>query len=422
MTATLPSDDLAAPGAGQAPAPVRRAARVMALDWARGGMLIASLVNVGVLAPRPAAMEHSRWFGVHAIDLVFPVFVALSGVGLALANRRPVPVLTTVRRALTLLACSLAYNAVTAKSVDWHSWQVTGPLTIYAALVLVVGLVGRRVRGAVAWGAITLVLAAVDTWLQATKAAGCPGGLLAPTCNLSGVVDPAVIGAGHMYHHGQYGYDPEGLVSFLGTLVSAGAGITAGWLLIRLRGRWLAPLLLAAWAGVLVAAGLVALAWVEPFKRQWTPPFALLTAALALAPVVLGTLLLDLPSWRPWRRVATVLAWPLVALGRNSLLTYFGSHALYDVAVLYGRPVYSKQVLAWFAEHVPGHDPRRLYLLATIGAWWALAMVLHAAGIYVTAGGVRVRRRRRPARGEGPEAAQAPVDREPAALAAGDGG
>lgn len=418
MTATLRSDDL---GTRPSPEPRRPqdAKRVLALDWARGGMLIASLVNVGVLAPRPLAMQHSPWFGVRPIDLVFPVFVALAGVGLALANRRPVPVRTTVRRSLTLFACSLAYNAVTAKSVDWHTWQVTGPLTIYAGLVLVVGLVGRRVRGAVAWGAITLMLAAVDTWLQATKAAGCPGGVLAPTCNLSGVVDPAVLGVGHIYHHGQYGHDPEGLVSFLGTLVSAGAGITAGWILIRLRGRWVAPVLVASWAAVLVAAGLTTYQWVEPFKRQWTPPFALLTAALALAPVVVGTVLLDLPRWRPWRLLTGALAWPLVALGRNSLLTYFGSHALYDVSVLYGKPAYSQQVLAWFAEHAPGHDPRRLYLLATVGGWWALAMVLHAAGVYVTAGGVRVRpRRRADARPAPPVAA----DREPAAVAAGDGG
>ncbi|MGN6332084.1 MAG: heparan-alpha-glucosaminide N-acetyltransferase [Motilibacteraceae bacterium] len=418
MTAMLRSDDLAVgPSAPRRPA--RETQRVLALDWARGGMLIASLVNVGVLAPRPLAMQHAAWFGVRPIDLVFPVFVALAGVGLALANRRPVPVRTTVRRSLTLFACSLAYNAVTAKSLDWHTWQVTGPLTVYAALVLVIGLVGRRVRGAVAWGAITLVLAAVDTWLQATKAAGCPGGVLAPTCNLSGVVDPAVLGTGHIYHHGQLGHDPEGLVSFLGTLVSAGAGITAGWILIRMRGRSLAPVLVGAWAAVLVATGLTADVWLEPFKRQWTPPFALLTAALALAPVVVGTVLFDLPRWRPWRGVSGVLAWPLVALGRNSLLTYFGSHALYDFCVLYGKPAYSQQVLAWFAEHAPGHDPRRLFLLATVGGWWALAMVLHAAGIYVTAGGIRVRRRRRTAR---PETPPAEADREPAAVAAGHGG
>jgi predicted acyltransferase len=418
VTATLRSGDLATrPGAR--PRPARDAQRVLALDWARGGMLIASLVNVGVLAPRPVALQHAAWFGVRPVDLVFPVFVALAGVGLALANRRPVPVRTTVRRSLTLLACSLAYNAITAKSLDWHTWQVTGPLTVYAGLVLVIGLVGRRVRGAIAWGGVTLLLAGVDTWLQATKAAGCPGGVLAPTCNLSGVVDPAVLGAGHIYHHGQYGHDPEGLVSFLGTLVSASAGITAGWILIRLRGRRLAPVLVAAWAVVLVAAGLTADVWLEPFKRQWTPPFALLTAALALAPVVVGTVLLDLPRWRPWRVVTGALAWPLVALGRNSLLTYFGSHALYDVSVLCGQPAYSQQVLAWFAEHAPGHDPRRLYLLVTVGAWWALAMVLHAAGVYVTAGGIRVRRRRQAPH---PEAPPAPRDREPAAAAGRHGG
>ncbi len=59
--------------------------RILSLDWARGWMLIASVsVNAWVLMP--GWFDHAPWFGVHPVDLIFPIFVTLSGVGLAFAN------------------------------------------------------------------------------------------------------------------------------------------------------------------------------------------------------------------------------------------------------------------------------------------------------------------------------------------------
>lgn len=365
-----------------APPKVTAAQRFLSLDWARGWMLVATLLTVALIGKRPFQLEHAGWLGVTALDMIFPTFVLLSGVGLAFANRRRVPLRTTLRRSVTLLLCGLAYNALMAGSLDWSTLRVTGPLPTYAALVLLVGLLARVVRGVLAWAAVTVVLAAAGTALAAWWSAGCPTGVLTPSCNLSRVVDPAVLGMGHMYVQGRLGYDPEGLASFVGVLVTACVGITAGQMVLRWRGRVIAPLAVVLWAVAALAGGVAAALWVEPFKKQWTPPFAMLTAALGLAILVVGIVVLDLPRLRWWQRVSGALAWPVVALGRNSLLIYFGTHATVDLLVRYG---YAPRIIDALGSELA-------FLLVHAAAWWLVAMLLHWRGIYITAGGIHRRR------------------------------
>ena len=54
--------------------------------------------------------------------------------------------MATLRRSLVLLLAGLAYNAVTAGSVDFASLRFTGPLQVYAVLVLVIGALHLVVR------------------------------------------------------------------------------------------------------------------------------------------------------------------------------------------------------------------------------------------------------------------------------------
>lgn len=359
--------------------------RFLSLDWARGWMLVATLLTVALVGPRSPQLEHARWLGVTVVDTIFPTFVLLSGVGLAFANRRPMPLRTTLRRSVTLLVCGLAFNAITAASLDWSTLRVTGPLTTYAALVLLIGVLSRVLRGVTAWPTVTVLLAAAGTAVTAWWATQCPTGVLTHSCNLSRVVDPSLLGMGHMYVQGQLGYDPEGLPAFAGILVTACVGFTAGKMVLRWRGRVIAPLAVVLWAAVAVAGGILAAQWVEPFKKQWTAPFALMTGALGLSILVVGIVVLDLPRARWWQRATAVAAWPVVALGRNSLLIYFGTHVTFELLVRSGR----------VPEIVDALGSTLAFLLVHAAAWWLLAMLLHWRGIYITAGGIR---RPRPAR------------------------
>lgn len=245
-------------------------------------------------------------------------------------------------------------------------------------------------------------------------AVGCGDGGVTATCNPSRVVDPLVFGAAHIYHHGEWGHDPVGLVAIWGALVSASAGATMGHLLLGLRrprgggeaepgrggvARAILPLLACAVGALLLAQLCIEIprwaagAEVLVMKRLWTAPFALRLAAPVAVALLLGHLLLDR---RRVSRVTRGLAAPFVALGRNSLLVYFGSHVLTSVL---NRPIEltapgagpdgADVVMTTTAAReladslaVAGH-PQLTYTALLLTFWVLLAAVLDRARVYL---------------------------------------
>jgi len=355
--------------------------RIASLDWIRGWFLCGSVATVSLLAPRPAALQHAQWIGVTVEDLIFPLFVTLSGCGLAFAYRNSVGWSATLRRSVVLLACGLAYNVVAAGSLDLSALRWTGALQVYAVLVLVIGLLHLVARGPAAWAAVTGVVALGQATLLFVWQSGCAGGQLSPECNPSGVIDLALLGEAHMYAAGALGHDPEGVMGVLGALVTASAGATAGHLALRARGGRRGPALLLAWAAAVAVAAVAAQQMLPMMKRLWTTPFALGVAALGIVALAVGMAILDLPAGRRWQAVRSRLAWLHVGMGRNSLLVYFGSHLLLLVLLTRGGdPSWAYDV----AEAVDLIDnPQASLVIVMVLGWVAIAAVLHRWRIYL---------------------------------------
>lgn len=360
---SAPDQTATRPAAGVAP-------RLRSLDVVRGLMLVVS-VAVNSLVVTPAWFEHTEWEGVHGLDLVFPVFVTLTGCGLGFAMHRRTRVAGLARRVLVLVAVGLLYNGLTAGEHDLATWRLPGVLQLYAGVVALVVLGHVVTRTARGWFVITVALAVAGTTVLAWYAGTCPGGVLTRECNPSGVVDVAVFGASHVYGQGSAGHDPEGLLSILGATLSASAGACVGHLLLATRARGLrpraavSPVVAAALAFAALAVLTSLVPGVEAMKRLWTPPFGLAVPAGVALVLLLTHLLLD--SGRT-PRLVTGLVWPLEALGRNSLLVYFGSHVL--MAVLFRRGV------------LEGQDQWTLSI-GLVLAWTALAAVLHRFRVYL---------------------------------------
>ncbi len=360
---------------------VPRHTRVTSLDTVRGVLLVFNILVIATFLPRPAQLDHAEWFGVTVLDLIFPLFVTFSGIGLAFAHRNHVDWRRMARRVFLLVLIGLAYSAIMTETTDLAVLRFTGPLQVYAVLVLVVGALHVVLRSPAAWALATAFVAAAHTWFIAAWQAGCPGDELAPTCNPSRVIDVAVLGIDHVYRYNFLGHDPEGLVATMGALVTAMVGTTAGHIALSRRGSWRAPAWVIAWAA---AAGVMAIAastYVPAMKRLWTSPFALAVAVLGIAAFAIGVAVLDLRSVEPWQRARGPLTWPLVALGRNSLLVYFGSHLLLHVLDSNGGEV------TWADRVVERVDvignPELSYMLFMLLLWVAITAVLHRFRIYL---------------------------------------
>lgn len=231
---------------------------------------------------------------------------------------------------------------------------------------------------------MTTLLAAVALtaalWWWGT---GCSAGDLTPDCNPSATLDSWLFGT-HMYAGGNRGHDPEGVVAVTGAFVTACVGVTAGHLAVRYRrGGW-GVMRLVTWPVTVLAAGAVLSLAVEPMKRLWTPSFALLTGALGVMIFAVAYVVLDLPAGARWTAARARLAAPFVALGRNSLLVYFGSHVAFAVLLRWGGTPSWAQRLA-DAVAFGATDPRAAFVVVWLALWWALALVLHRKRIYVRA-------------------------------------
>ncbi len=359
--------------------------RRISLDVARGIMLVAS-VGINAWYTTPDVLKHAVWDSVKPVDLIFPVFVTLSGCGLGFAYGRRVPVGPTVRRCVVLLLAGLAFNAhaqwTVTGALSWDTFRVTGVLQLYAFVVLVIALLHLVAKQWWAWLGITLVLGAGYAWALHLYAASCPGSLLTPECNPSGLVDPLVFGADHIYAAGVRGHDPEGIVASFGALVTAAAGATMGHAMSSRSGRSVlrTTVILLGVVACFLAMAHVTGGFVPTMKRLWTPPFALGTAAGV--GLVLTALHLTLDQGPPTRAMS-VATYPLVALGRNSLLVYFGSHAV----MLTLTHTYSPSGETWadyLARSVMASADRMWpFAAAAVLAWTVLASILHWRRIYL---------------------------------------
>lgn len=365
--------------------------RITGLDAARGVMLITSVTSASVLAPRPEWLVHASWMGLTLYDLIFPLFVTLSGVGMAFAYRNRVSRWVSLRRITVLLVVGVIYGAVATGDYTLSTLRLTGTLQLYAGLValLVLGhLLGRTWP---IWAGITLVTATVEAvWLH-FYASGCIGGELTPTCNPSRVIDGAILGV-HMYAQGSLGHDPEGVIAILGAFVTAAAGTTAGHMALASRGTLahLGALRLGAWAGVVALYGWGLTLLVPAFKRLWTPSFGLATAALGIILFAVCFWIFDAPAGQAWSIKRPRFAEPLVALGRNSLLVYFGSHLLVDVLDRLGtnggtEPSLAARLAGAVSLGLPAGWDAWGFVLLNLAFWWILSIILRHFKIYIHA-------------------------------------
>lgn len=372
-------------------APKSTGGRIVALDAVRGAMLLVS-VGVDSWVNVPTWFNHAVWVGIHPMDYIFPIFVTMSGCGfgLAFADTRRVRVRPIVQRIVILCSVGLVYNAIAASGSPWGvpfrfaTLRFPGVLQLYAAVTAAIALLHLVVKGWKRWAALTVSLAVVYTAILGGWSAHC-GGHLTTSCNPSHTIDYAVFGANHLFLIGQLGYDPEGLPSILGALVTASMGATIGHLIRELRGRSRADIVRAGAAvivGGLVLSELLALV-VPAFKNQWTPPFDLLLASAAATMLLAGHLLLDRnPRVRRAQLETRFPVWVLVALGRNSLFVYFGSHALTSWLGAHTHGGRSDLVRLEQAISLGGH-PQATLTVAIELLWVSLAAFLHWRKIYL---------------------------------------
>ena len=357
-----------------APAARSTAPRYASVDALRGLTVAAMLLvnNPGDWGHVYAPLEHARWHGFTPTDLIFPMFLFIVGVSIALAlmprvergDDPRVLTKTVLVRGARILGLGLLLHLVALFAFDLPHYRVPGVLQRIGLCFAAAGLLALHARQRTQWVALGILLVGYGALLAT-------GGTLDPFVNIASRIDHALLGV-HVYQldpASGRGHDPEGIVSTLGALATTLFGLRAGDWLRRGERR---SLVIA--GAVAIAAGLAWSFWQPINKNLWTPSYVLWTGGLACWILALFHSLIDLRGWPPVGR----------AFGVNAIAAYAGSAFMLYALVAFGwfDPLYQHVFADWMTPRFGGFVPSLAYAIAFVLVWWIVVRVLDARKIY----------------------------------------
>ncbi|MCJ8318964.1 MAG: DUF5009 domain-containing protein [Colwellia sp.] len=300
-----------------------------------------TLTGINFFSHAAGQMLHSPWHGFTAYDLIFPLFIFLSGVSLGIAGKpmtsypveqRQQKIKHAFKRLFLLITLGVLYN---------HGWGTGIPADLDSVrFASVLGRIG------IAWFVAALIVWFVSIRMQWLIAAT----LLLGYWLLLGFVDIGGYGAGNYSSTGSLNVwfdqtllpgatyknlplDPEGLLSNLSSIVNALLGVFVGRHIIQHQNnakRLLRDLV--GFGSLLLVLGYI---WglVLPInKTLWTSSFTLVTCGYSVLLLSLFYWLIDVLKIQRWAVFFAVI-------GTNSIIVYLGTSILnwqYTAQSLFG--------------------------------------------------------------------------------------
>jgi predicted acyltransferase len=356
--------------------------RLVSLDAFRGmTMALMVLVNNagGPVAYGP--LNHAEWDGWTITDTVFPAFLWIVGVAIALSLGKRVDagksrtqlLLPILRRAALLFFLGLTVYAFPHFSLSTQ--RILGVLQRIAVCYLIASVIFlfTGLRGRIIW--IVGLLAVYWMLMMWVPVPGFGVGRLDVAGNFAHYVDWNVLGA-HNYH-GTVTWDPEGIVSTLPAIATALLGILAGGILQLRESLAERTTKLFVIGTLLMAAGGIVDMQLPINKKLWSDSFVLFMGGLDF--VVLGVCIYFV-DMRGWKRPVK----PFVILGMNAIAVYLASEYLDEflgaVRVQSGTAMVSLHQVIYNNIFAPLASPMNaslLYSIAYVLVMFAIAYVMY---------------------------------------------
>jgi predicted acyltransferase len=360
--------------------------RLRSLDVFRGLTVAAMVIvnNPGDWGTVYWPLLHAEWDGWTPTDLIFPFFLFIVGVSLAL-SAKAASVATVLRRGaiiwgLGLLLAGFPFFRLATIRIPGVLARIAW---CYVAAALIARAVsGDRHRARTVAIAVAALLAGYWLLLAVVPFPGGAAGDLSVAGNIGAWLDRTVFGR-HVWRGGPY--DPEGLLSTIPAIGTTLLGVLAGWLIRDTSSPRAIVRGLLVWGLAGLLAGLAVSVWLPINKSLWTSSYVLFTAGMASVMLAICYWMLDATPGARWQTISE----PLVALGRNAILLFVLSGLIAktliylkwpDPAVPLGQWIY----VTTLAPFAPPHIASLLFALANLLLLYGLLAYLHRRRMYLT--------------------------------------
>lgn len=310
-----------------------------------GGWIIVSLAEAtgwGWLEALAIQQEHVDWVGFRFYDMIFPLFMFISGVAIPYAINsklekgiaRGLLLKKIFIRLVALVVLGLIYNGV----LEWgfSDMRVASVLAqigfgyFFAALI---SLYSKSIRGSILW--LLGILSGVAILQLFVPVPGHGAGIFEPASTINAWLDQKLL-PGKLYDKV---FDPEGILCIVSAISITLLGSLAGYVIRSTSSKPSQKALYIAAAGFGLSILALALSHVYPIiKKMWTVPYVLLAAGISALLLALFYYVIDVKGSRNWTLFFRVF-------GMNSI-------TIYMVARIVDFGDISHFFLNWFSIHI----------------------------------------------------------------------
>ena len=338
-----------------------------------GGALVIALSQIFGPNWLETQMHHVSWEGFRFYDLIFPLFMFISGVAIPLSveskieNSVPKHKLfqKALRRGVILIILGILYNGTFRNGFEnGRIASVLGQIGIAYFFAATIVIYTKSVRSRLIW--FGSILAGIGILQLLIPVPGIGAGVLTPEGCINGYIDRMLL-PGRL-NDGIF--DPEGILCSISATGITLMGTFAGNILRsdKSTGRQKIGYLLAAGVAAILLA--LALSTFYPIiKKCWTSTFNLLTGGISFILLAVFYLIIDHWEYKKWAFFFTVI-------GMNSIFIY-----------LFSRMGNLQQIgeffVGWLAKMMSESGGNLLLVIGRIAVGWLILYYMYKKKIFL---------------------------------------
>ena len=347
----------------------------MAMLLGGGGIIIAlsELTGWGWLEALATQQHHVQWEGFRFYDLIFPLFMFISGVAIPYAINskleKGVAKGTLLRkifiRLLALIGLGLLYNGATSRGfANLRYVSVLSQIGFGYFFAALICLYTRSLKGRALW--LLGIMAGVAILQLFVPVPGHGAGTFEPGTSINAWLDQRLI-PGRL--HGEV-FDPEGFLCIISAVSITLLGAMAGFLIRREKiqpGRKALYIALAGSGAIIL--GLAISPFYPVIKKMWTVSYVLLAAGVSALLLALFYYVIDVKGSRNWTLFFRVF-------GMNSITIYMAARIIPFHRI-------SQFFLNWTSVHISEQWGAVFVATGVLVIEWALLLFLYRKKIFL---------------------------------------